>query len=1338
MWLLHETASNKSALNQICAVHLDGDICLDALERALGHVVARHESLRTSFLFAGERPVQRIGAAERVPIQRVDLSNIPSEDDKQCRLQETISRQLGEAFDLASGPPCRFSVIRLTSNATLVALVAHHILVDGLSAEVFRTDLARAYEATVSGEDPTWERLPIQVADYARWERDYRARDSQAAEVAYWERVLAGVPPPTSPPADHPRPANDRMLGAHQWLALPAKLTERLKDTARQAHCTLFMVLLATWQTLLHRYTQAYDICVGTAAAGRGYPELSHLIGCFINTLVLRSDLSGDPSFEGLLARVRQVALDAYAHQEVPFQKVIEGTHSHREIAKSPLFSTLLVLKNAPGADQEAAGVRFSHRRLVSEVALVDITLELWDEPGGLKGFFVYDADLFKGSTIERMAGHFATLLAGVVADPTKPISRLPILSDTERRQLVYDWNDTATEFEEEACIHELFEARVAEAPDAIAVIYGDVELTYRALNARANQLAHTLRAMGVGPDRLVGLCLDRRPSMIVGLLGVLKAGGAYVPIDPGYPPDRLAFMIADSGAPVLLTESTLLDRLPEHEARVLCLDRDWPAIAEAPATNPPKLATAENLAYVIYTSGSTGQPKGVEITHEGLLNLVYWHQRAYEIGPTDRATQLASVGFDACVWEVWPYLAAGASVHFPDEEVRNSPVKLWPWLVTQRITITFLPTPLAEAALQQPLPEGLGLRAMLTGGDRLHSGPSAPLPFQLINHYGPTENTVVSTCGLVEVASPGHPPPPIGRPIDNVQVYVLDANGNLVPPGVVGELFLGGSSLARGYLNQAGLTAQKFVPNPFSDEPGSRLYASGDLVRYLPDGDLQFIGRNDNQIKIRGFRIELGEIEAVLRRQPAVDEAVVVVRGTGVARELVAYVVWAPGQAAEWERLREYLRARVPGYMVPGAFVALEQLPLTANGKIDRAALPAPAGERQVGVAFVAPRTPTEQVLARIWGEVLRVTPVGVDDNFFDLGGDSILSIQISSRVTQAGLRVTPKELFEHQTIAKLARVAGTSEAEGAEQGLVSGPVPLTPIQYWFVEQDVAAPHHFNQAVLLEWREPIEPAWLEAVVAQWLGHHDALRTRFERTEGGWRQAVMAPDGAMPVVRVDLSAVPAAERHAALETKATELQASLDLEQGPLLRVALFELGEDRPARLLVVIHHLVVDGVSWRVLLEDLQTLCAQRRAGQPLQLPPKTTSVQQWARRLDEYAASSAVQAEAAYWRTQLGAETTPLPVDHPADPAANTAAAARRVSVTLTATETARLLHEVPQAYQTRINDVLLTALAAAFREWLGPTALVIDLEGHGRPDDLFDDLDVSRTVGWFTAL
>ena len=1342
IWFIQQLDLDSPAYNIYTANRFTGRLDVRALTASLNEIARRHEIMRTTFEAVDGRPAQVIAPELRVSIPVVDLRALPA-PAREPEAERITTALVSRPFDLTRLPLFRSVLVRVDEESHVCATVFHHIITDWVSFHIFERELALLYEAALTGRPSPLAPLPLQYADFAAWQRGWLEGEAVSAHAEFWRRQLEGAPLVLDLPRDHPRPAAQTPWGYRQPVTLSKAHSDAVRRLAQQEEVTLFIALLAVFKALLFRLTGQERLIVGSPIANRNRAETEELLGFFINQLVLCTDFSGDPTFRELLRRVREVALAAYAHQEMPFGKLVEELQPERDLSHTPLTQVVFLFLNPQQQGiLKVAGLDISPYMIDGKSSKFDMTFALWDNDAGFEGWIEYNTDLFDKSTVIRMAEQFRTLLAAIVADPDRRLSELPVLSEYARHQLLVEWNDTADAAATDdggPCVHQLFETWAALAPDATAVASAEERLSYGELNRRANRLAHRLRGLNVRAETRVGVLLERSPRAVVALLAVLKAGGAYVPLDPEEPPERVAFMLEDARAAALLTEGRLVERLPATSARVVLLDREG-AQPEEPGgegdENPAPPAAPENLAYVIYTSGSTGKPKGVAVEHRGLRNLVAWHRRAYDVRPGDRATLVAGQAFDASVWELWPYLAAGASVHIPDEETRTSPAALVGWLASEGITLSFLPTPLAEVALEERWPAAPALRCLLTGGDRLRRGPDADAPFLLFNHYGPTENTVVTTAARVGAAAARRDaPPPIGRPISNTQVYLLDAHMWPVPVGAAGELCVGGDGLARGYLGRAGLTAEAFVPNPFSAEPGARLYRTGDLARYSPDGQIEFLGRADHQVKLRGFRVEVGEVEAVLAQHEAVGEAVVLAReDVPGQRRLVAYVVPARESVAVAE-LREHLKEKLPEYMVPSAFVMLDVLPLTRNGKIDRRGLPPPdPDERAARRAYVAPRNAAERQLAEIWQQSLGVPRVGVHDNFFDLGGDSILSIQIIARANRAGLRLAPKQLFQHQTIAELAAASGAVAVAHAEQGAVEGRAPLTPIQHWFFEQGLPDAHYFNQSLLFELREGTEPQTLAEAFARVCAHHDALRLRFTREGETWRQAHADEGAVIRFTRFDLSELTGERRRAVADISAA-VQSSLDLAAGPLARAALFEPGAGRSGSLLVVIHHLVVDGVSWRILLEDLHAAYEQLRLGERVELPPKTTSFKRWAERLTEYARAAQVDDEAAYWTADERAGVKGLPVDRARGD--NTVASARAVEVSLDEEETRALLHEVPACYRAQINDVLLTALAYAFAAWTGERRLLVDLEGHGR-EELFDDVDLSRTVGWFTTI
>ncbi|MBD1900675.1 non-ribosomal peptide synthetase [Trichocoleus sp. DQ-A3] len=940
LWFLDQLVPNNAFYNVPAAVRLVGSLNLAALEKTFNEIVRRHEALRTTFVTVEGQPVQAIASTLTVPLPVIDLRSrcvsvgeaaLKGLGELETEARRITTQEAQRPFDLSKDPFLRVTLLRLDESEYVLLLVLHHIVSDGWSMGVLIRELAALYTTFASCKDDQFSvstplpELPIQYADFAHWQREWLQGEVLETQLAYWRRQLEGISI-LNLPTDRPRPAVQSYRGATQLLQLPKSLSKALEALSQQEGVTLFMTLLAAFQTLLYRYTQQEDIAVGSPIANRNRSEIEGLIGFFVNSLVLRINFGENPTFRSLLIQVREVSLGAYAHQDLPFEKLVEELHPERNLNQNPLFQVVFALQNAPMSALELPGLTLSPLQFVdTETTRFDLEFHLWeqkennglgvDSSEGISGFVVYSTDLFDAATINRMLEHFQILLEGIVANPEQRVTELPILSEAELHQLLVQWNNTKVDYPNDLCVHQLFEAQVEQNKDAIALVFEDKKLTYQELNIRSNKLARYLQKLGIGAEILVGLCVERSLEMIIGMLAILKAGGAYLPLDPSYPPERLSFMLKDAQVPVLLTREQYIKRLNNQNSKIICLDKDWENISQESEDNPSSSVTSENLAYVIYTSGTTGKPKGVQIKHSGLLNLVFWHQQAFAVSPLDRVTQVAGCAFDACTWEILPYLSAGARIYLTDDEIRISPEKLRDFLVSKSITISFLPTPLAEKVLLLDWSKDIALRILLTGGDKLHQYPLAEYPFQIVNNYGPTENTVVTTSGIVAVKKPEYPPnppskegqeaiadvaassgnaiaPTIGRPIANTQVYVLDRYLQPVPIGVAGELYIGGDGLARGYLNRLDLTAEKFISNPFSNQPEARLYKTGDLVRYQLDGNIEFLGRFDEQVKIRGFRIELGEIEAVLSQNPAVLQNVVITReDLPGEKRLVAYV---------------------------------------------------------------------------------------------------------------------------------------------------------------------------------------------------------------------------------------------------------------------------------------------------------------------------------------------------------------------------------------------------------------------------------------------------------------
>jgi aspartate racemase len=1066
LWFVHQLDPDSACYNEPTAVRLVGRLNMDVFERCVNEIIKRHEILRAIFAAVEGVVVQAIRETINLTLPVVDLREFSTEE-RDAEIRRLALEEFQKPFDLSQGPLLRVKLIRTAEEEHVLLLTAHHIIFDGWSIGVFFDELAALYGAFCGDRPSPLSALPIQYADYAYWQRKFLEDQVLETHFAYWKEKLGGSLPVLELPTDRPRPAIQTTRGARHYISFPKSLAEALKALSQREEATLFMTLLAAFQTLLYRYTEQDDILVGSPVAGRNWAEVEPLIGCFLNTVVFRTDLSGNPSFRELLRQVRQVATEAYAHQEFPFEQLVEKLHPERDMSRNPLFQVMFVIQNSH--QRKFPGLSMTPLRLDRGAAPFDLILSIDETAEELDGWWEYNTDLFDDATIRRFASHFRTMLEGATANPNQRLSDLPLLSRDEEHQVLVKWNQTRVDYPKAACLHHLFEVQVERTPEAVSVVFENEQLTYCELNHRSNQLAHYLQKLGVKPDVLVGICLERSLEMVVGLLGVLKAGGAYVPLDPEYPKERLAFMIEDSGVSVLLTQQRLGACLPEHKSRVIYLDRDWESIAQENRDNSISQVNSHSLAYVIYTSGSTGQPKGVMIPHRAICNHMFWMQDQFPLTADDRVVQKTPFSFDASVWEFYAPLIAGGRLIIARPASHRDCAYLIDLITRQQVTVLQLVPSLLQLILnEKEFDNCSSLRRVFCGGEILSTDLVKRFfersTADLHNLYGPTEASIDATFWICRQDREQRNVP-IGRPISNVQVFVLDSRLKAVPIGVPGELHIGGVGLARGYWNRPELTREKFIPNPFSSEPSACLYKTGDVARYRPDGSLEFLGRIDQQIKLRGFRIELGEIEGVLSQHPKILTSVVMIREDSFGdKRLVAYVVpvqWKPPAVTEqyptarenvlivrednkgendlaphiaagrepapsMGELCKYLRQKLPEYMVPSAFVFLDCLPLTPNGKVDRKTLPSPDWNRsEVQGTYIAPRDAIEVQLTKIWEKVLGHGPIGNRDNFFELGGHSLLATQVIHQIRKVFERTVPVTvLFQAPTVEQLAAV--------------------------------------------------------------------------------------------------------------------------------------------------------------------------------------------------------------------------------------------------------------------------------------------------------------------------
>lgn len=1339
LWRLQELDDRNSYFAQT-AILIEGVLQPETLRAAVQETVNRHEILHTTFssLPEMETALQVIGPSRFQWLQSRRLTDADP-DELRTQLEMLLDEARQHPFDLENGPLFRVSLFELAGERHLLLLTLPALLSDTVTLSKLATEIGNAYAALLRGEEYAAE--AIQYADLSEWQNELLESEEINPGKEFWRREALHanrfVEFPTGTGDFEQADDNLRRLET----SIPAPLVAGLEELAASLECSVEAVLFACWQTLLRRLTGETEVTCRVAFDGRRYAETENALGLCARYAPVRSLLDKRLSFAASVKAVEENLQEVGERQEYFIETVDSPPRDEKPNGLRIGFEYL-----AWPQPIHAANLTLSFWTLSSLFDRFDLKLSCSHKQKTMLASVHYDARSLQPDAAARLAQNFQTLLADAIARPHHPISGLEILGEAERARLLHEFNDTARDRLSDPCVHELFEEQAAKTPDATALVFKHERLSYRELNERAERLARRLRAEGVVPETLVGLCVERSVEMVVGILGILKSGGAYLPLDPSYPEERLAFMLADTRVPVLLTQSRLLEKLSAHTPLVICLDKESEKI-ENDADQEEAVHRAlvpDYAAYVIYTSGSTGKPKGVVVTHRNLCHSTA-ARACYYNKPPARFLLTSSFAFDSSVAGIFWTLCYGGTLFLPEEGMQRDVARLAELIDEQNIshllTLPSLYALLLEHAqsAQLDFPTTFIVAGEACPKELLKRHREILPRAELFNEYGPTESTVWSTVYDCVQAHLPNTRVPIGRPIMNTQIYLLDAELEPVPLGFTGEMYIGGDGLTRGYLNNPALTAERFIPDGVSRRAGARLYRTGDVARYLPDGNLEFLGRNDEQVKLRGYRIELREIESVLEQHTGVEQAVVLAREDSPGNQrLVAYVVTSPHDSAPTtDELRDFTADKLPDYMIPSVFVLLDALPSMPNGKVDRHALPPPENFGHAARdKYAPPRNRAEEILSGIWAEILGVGRIGINDNFFRLGGDSIRGIQAIARANRAGIQLTTHQLFQNQTVAQLASVAGSAPVVQAEQGAVVGTALLTPIQHWFFERDLAEPQHFNQSVLLETSEPLDFSLLEQSVRLLSAHHDALRLRFARTESGWQQFHASSDEAAPVSQMTLSASTEEEYRAAIDVAVARLQSTLNLSAGPLARFTLFRSEHGLTERLHIVIHHLAVDGVSWRILLEDLHLCYEQLARGEEVEFAPKTTSYQYWAQRLSDYAQSETLWQEAIYWPSAVGSSRDPLPLDFEQPPESNTLAATEVVSVSLDAAETKALLTHVPQSYQVLVNDVLLTALARSFAKWTHRNSLLICLEGHGR-QEIFADVDVSRTVGWFTT-
>jgi len=1327
---------------------LTGELDRAAFAQAWQGVVEAQPVLRTAFIWEEiDEPLQVVRQRVDIPYHYENWQHL-SATLQQTHLAALLRADRQRGFNLAKAPLVRLHLRQIAPDKHQFIWSSHHILLDGWSVPGILKSVFRHYEsirqnckANVKPARP--------YRDYIAW---LQGQNLALAED-FWRKKLSGFTAPTTLTIDTKRGNRfEAKAGYHQQQGqIDEPVATRLKALAQSQRLTLNTIIQGSWAILLSRYSGEMEVVFGATVAGRppDLPGVEEIIGLFINTLPVRLTVTPGQELLPWLKDIQQQSLASRQHEYTPLVNI----QSWSELPRGrSLFDSIVVFENYPTDGGSFLPDDTNTTLALSNVQYLEQSnypLSLLAVPGEcLQLYLIYDRRYFEDEAIARLLGHLKTILVSLALRPEQTLGTIPMLTVAEETQIFDTWNDTHIDKPDDGCIHELIDQQAQKQPDQLAVIGVDKSYTYCEIDQHANQLARHLRQLGVGTGTIVGLCVERSPAMILGILGILKAGGAYLPLDPTYPLKRLTFMLDDSGAPVIVTQQDYTDRLPlGNDTKSVCLDSDWDQIAKHSTEPISTLAGSHHPAYVIYTSGSTGQPKGVPITHKNLVQSTLARLNYYPL-PVQRFLLLSSFAFDSSVVGIFWSLCQGGTLVLPRQRLEQDIVGLANLIQQHAISHTLCLPTLYNLILRYANSDLLAsLQTVIVAGEvcppDLVQAHHQRLPkTQLYNEYGPTEGTVWSTVYEIP-AQIHHRQVPIGKPIANIQAFILDAYLRPVPIGVPGELYIGGLGLAQGYLNRPDLTVDRFITHTFENGFEARLYRTGDLARYQSDGNMVFLGRLDHQVKIRGHRIELTEIETSLKAHSAIREAAVVarrlqeIRPANQTKQLVAFIVAQEGRVPpEGKALRHFLREYLPDYMLPNRFIPLDKLPLTPNGKLDRQALPNPDQDWAVFADdVVPPRNPIEEKLAEIWRTVLGLDTIGIHDNFFEIGGDSILSILIMAKVNQAGLKLAPNQIFQHPTIAELARVVGTISSPQAEQTEITGTVPLTPIQHWFFEQALANPQQWNLAFLLEVPAEFQAQPFERAINHAISHHDALRLQFEHTEVGWQQQIVDLQKDIKLEMVDLSTLSADGQKAAIQENARRLNASFDLGQAPMFKACLFRLHKDLPKRLIIVVHHLLIDVISWQILFEDLETAYQHLSQGNPVELPAKTTSYKQWVESLVEVTQSKQNQTMLGYWLAADTQTIKKLPVKK-SEKGKNTEGSAQTVTVTLTVEETQHFMYDVAATYRTQANDLLLAALTAAIGRWIGPGKILIGVEGHGR-EAVDQQLDLSRTIGWFTA-
>ncbi|MCB0747244.1 MAG: amino acid adenylation domain-containing protein, partial [Ignavibacteriae bacterium] len=1346
LWFLDTLEPGNPFYNLPFIAKIKGNFNLTKFEESLKFITNRHEILRTVFKSVNGKPYQIIKENSKYDFKLFELDpNIEIEFEIINYGQKLIL----QPFDLQNGPLLRIHIAKISETEFIFFLNMHHIISDGWSMGIFFNELIQKYNELENGTFANLPELKYQYSDYSFWQRQRISGKLLEEQLNFWKEKLSGIPTLLNLPLDHPRPPVQTYNGKTIQFNIAKNLAVSINKISKELNATPFMILLSALKILLFRYTHQSDIVVGTPVANRNDVELENLIGFFINTLAIRTLIENQMTFKDIIQKVRQFTLSAFSYQDLPFEMLIDALDIERDLSHSPVFQVMFVMQNMPFSVSTGNDFEISPIEVESSIAKFDLQFTLVEFEDGINGTVEYNTDLFDKETIEQIIESYSLIIENIIKNSQIEVGKIQILDQEKKTKLLNFCNDEYVSVKTEKFVHSIFEERVNQFPNSIALTFGKDNITYLELNKKANQLAHYILKFGITNEELVGLCTERNIEMVIGIMAIIKAGGAYVSLDPSYPKERLNIILEDSNPKVVLTTKDFNSIFENSKNKIVNIDTDWQKIELESSENLNVNINSENLAYIIYTSGSTGKPKGVMVTHGNLNRLFSSTDKWFRFNKNDVWTFFHSYAFDFSVWELWGALIYGGRIVIVPYLISRSPEQFYDLILNEKVTV-LNQTP---SAFRQLIHEDesriensrLNLRYIIFGGDKLDLqslkpwidkyGDESP---KLINMYGITETTVHVTYRPISKSDLENVPGSvIGKPISDLQVYILDENLEHVPIGVPGELYVGGSGLARGYKNRPDLTVLKFIPNPFGSEEGSKLYKTGDLARLLKNGDIEYLSRIDHQVQIHGFRVELGEIENVLSQHTEISENIVLAQNDENGnKRLIVYYITKGNIEISVEEFKRFLQTKLPNYMVPSLYIKLDVFPLTEHGKIDRKLLPKPELLRpKLENEFVEPTSNDEQKLAEIWKRLLSIEIVGINDNFFDLGGDSILSIQMISYAKEAELILTPKQVFQFPTIKELVLLSRQNLEFIHDQNKVIGKAELTPIQKWFFEKHTINPNRFNSSMFLELFQELSKESIIEVTKKLVEHHDSLRLQFSNNFGYWTQYFSENIEDLPISFIDLSEVKKKDLKKSIEKEVESIQSSFDIRKAPLFKIAYFNFGENKNPHLFFVFHHLVLDGVSWRILINDIFMLFKQYINNEQLNLSKKTTSYKKWSEELINLSKDYKIDYNNDYWNSLINFKGNNLPIDF--RNGNNTYGSTEDITLSLNQEETKKLLKEIPLVYNVNVNEILLFVLLKVISAWSKSNQHIVELEGHGR-EDVIENIDLSKTVGWFTTV